>query len=429
MYTPLHRALGIEPCPLTMDLFRGAVAARVAERDDLDWKQVLPQHPGSWVEEFSKDVAAMANAGGGMIVYGVAEERSTSEAAAISDVGSITDSTLREMRAAAFSGVTPPVLGLQLVPVQDPENSESVLALLIPPSDDTPHLVFRQDMFGAPLRLGSQTGWMKERMLESAYRQRLAERDRRLIGLDELFEESAAPFRQAPRVWMVAVARPEIQGNRGRISGEVARTIFSASSQIRPINFGGLSPLGQLQHRVSDAVLGLRRWTVQTNHFNEDAVYGCRISLHFDGSIAVAMAVAGGRLSDTRSEVDITAIEAVLIDLAGVAGAASRELSILGGYVLKASLLSNGSEMISLRIPPPFQEVWPNRGVAYEPDPSPVASFVPITGALMTNEGQELVLEGLREAALDLINQAGVWKLQMLQPGSGIEAETDQTEG
>lgn len=416
MYTALHRALGIEPRALTMDLVRRAVAERVAEREDLDWKEVLPKHPGSWREEFSKDVAAMANAGGGMIVYGVAEDRSTSEAAAVNDVGPITDNTLREMRAAAFSGITPPVLGLQLVPVEDPENGESVLALLIPASDDSPHLVFRQDMFGAPLRLGSQTGWMKERMLESAYRQRFAERDRRLIRLDDLFDESAAPFRQAPRVWMIAVARPEIQGNRGRIAGETAHKILSEASQNTPMDHRGLSPLGQLQRRMSDAVLGLRRWTVQTNHFDADQVYGCRMSIHFDGSVTVAMAVAGNRLSDTRSDVEVTEIEAVLIDLAGLASTAARELSILGGYALKASLMSNGSELISLLNPPPLQQASFYQAAVYEPDPRPIPFFIPVTGVLPTDEGPELILEGLREVALDLINQAGVWKLQLLQP-------------
>ncbi|MFJ9675264.1 helix-turn-helix domain-containing protein [Streptomyces sp. NPDC101221] len=47
-------------------------ADRLAEFDDLDWKEHLPQPPrdGRW-NELAKDVAAMANTRGGLIVFGV----------------------------------------------------------------------------------------------------------------------------------------------------------------------------------------------------------------------------------------------------------------------------------------------------------------------------------------------------------------------
>lgn len=407
MYTALHRALGIEPCPLTMDLVRRAVADRVAEREDLDWKRVLPKHPGRWVEEFAKDVAAMANVGGGMIVYGVAEEGS--EAAEICDVGEITDGTLRELRGAAYSGITPPVLGFQ--PVVIAEDGVSLLALLIPPSDDSPHLVFRQDLFGAPLRLGTRTGWMSERLIESAYRQRFAERDRRSAGLDDLFDESAGPFRQAPRVWMVAVAKPEVTGRLRRIESDSARRIFSDASQNTPIPLTGMSPLGHLQRWMRDPILGLRRWTVQTNHFDNDRIYGCRMSIHFDGSVTVAMAVAGDRGTDNRSEVQIRDVEAVLVDLAGLTLTASRELSIVGGYAIKASLFRDGSDPISLLEPVSD----PRFGGFHEPAPRPLAGCVPVAGMIPTDQGPESVLDGLREVALDLFSQAGSETIQLLK--------------
>lgn len=206
MYTSLHRALGMEPCPLSLDMVHRAVADRVAEREDLDWKQVLPKHSGRWVEEFSKDVAAMANAGGGTIVYGVAEEGA--EAAEVRGVGDVTDATIRELRGAAYSGITPPVLGFETVVLS--ENEMAVLVVLIPPSDDAPHFVFRQDLFGAPLRLGTRTGWMSERQIESAYRRRFAERDRRSVNLDELYDATAMPFLYAPRVWLVGKCRQNV---------------------------------------------------------------------------------------------------------------------------------------------------------------------------------------------------------------------------
>ena len=47
-------------------------ADRLAESDDLDWKEQLPQPRAKarW-NELAKDVAAMANTRGGLIIFGV----------------------------------------------------------------------------------------------------------------------------------------------------------------------------------------------------------------------------------------------------------------------------------------------------------------------------------------------------------------------
>ncbi|GAA4339570.1 hypothetical protein GCM10023086_74660 [Streptomyces venetus] len=71
-WTRLHEHLGVPPGPLTFDMVAKAAAGRLAESDDLDWKEKLPQPPreGRW-NELAKDVAAMANTLGGLIIFGV----------------------------------------------------------------------------------------------------------------------------------------------------------------------------------------------------------------------------------------------------------------------------------------------------------------------------------------------------------------------
>ncbi len=71
MFTPLHRALGLAPGPFDLDLVRQAVEGKVKEESDLDWKQnsYHPQNP-TWQDEAAKDIAAMANSGGGWVVFG-----------------------------------------------------------------------------------------------------------------------------------------------------------------------------------------------------------------------------------------------------------------------------------------------------------------------------------------------------------------------
>ena len=70
-FTPLHRALGLPPSPLTDDVLNSAVEAGVVETDDLDWKSELPPAKSLSQTDVPKDIATMANSGGGMIVYGV----------------------------------------------------------------------------------------------------------------------------------------------------------------------------------------------------------------------------------------------------------------------------------------------------------------------------------------------------------------------
>lgn len=103
--------LGRPAGPLTSEMIDDAVAAGTQETHDLDWKRSLPAKPGE--SDFPKDVAAMANSGGGMIVYGVTE--SGKAATGRFDVGPLDEHLERTLRAVAASKINPPVLNLQLV--------------------------------------------------------------------------------------------------------------------------------------------------------------------------------------------------------------------------------------------------------------------------------------------------------------------------
>jgi hypothetical protein len=74
-FTALHRAVGAAPGPLTDDILDVAVAVGAVEANDLDWKSELQPAKGLPQTDFPKDVAAMANSGGGVIVFGVRESQ------------------------------------------------------------------------------------------------------------------------------------------------------------------------------------------------------------------------------------------------------------------------------------------------------------------------------------------------------------------
>lgn len=64
-FTALHRHLGDPPGPLTDAMVDRAIGQGLRETDDLDWKSELPPLGAIPSSDFPKDVAAMANSGGG----------------------------------------------------------------------------------------------------------------------------------------------------------------------------------------------------------------------------------------------------------------------------------------------------------------------------------------------------------------------------
>lgn len=132
--TPLHLALGEDASPFDMGVLERAVASSIEESDDLDWKQVLPRKDAN--EEYAKDVAAMANSGGGMIVYGIAEvDGPSSGAGAVRGVEGWGDSEERRLRQVAYASIQPPVHGLTFHVAE--RGDTQVVALYVPGSPDT----------------------------------------------------------------------------------------------------------------------------------------------------------------------------------------------------------------------------------------------------------------------------------------------------
>lgn len=103
LLTGLQRALGASPGPTTSEMVRRAVAEGVTETDDLDWKGELPPAEDLPQTDFPKDVAAMANADGGIIVFGVneAEKAATQRL----DVGGLSEAHERALRSPVRLGV------------------------------------------------------------------------------------------------------------------------------------------------------------------------------------------------------------------------------------------------------------------------------------------------------------------------------------
>jgi hypothetical protein len=99
----------------------------------------------------------------GVVVFGVTEEQKRATGRVnIRDTNEAYERTLRRV---AVSGIQPPIFGLGIHKLGD--EGRQALALVIPASADIPHLIYRGEYFGAPIRNDADTVWMRERHLEA----------------------------------------------------------------------------------------------------------------------------------------------------------------------------------------------------------------------------------------------------------------------
>ncbi|XMN05515.1 helix-turn-helix domain-containing protein [Streptomyces griseobrunneus] len=141
----------------------------------------------------------MANSGGGLIVYGV--EESQKAATGRVDAGEFDETYERTLRSAAITAISPPVFGLNVHRLGG--GGKRAIAVEVPASIDGPHLIYRNDYFGAPVRNDSDTAWMKERQIEAMYRARFEERRHAREALDALFSEASAGRDFDTRAWLI----------------------------------------------------------------------------------------------------------------------------------------------------------------------------------------------------------------------------------
>lgn len=176
----------------------GDIAALVGrqeaiEAEDLDYKQ---QHYGNDPksrEELAKDVAALANHVGGVLVIGMAESRGVPSRAF--DV-ELDDQLIRELRGRIASSTAPPVQWEALLKENPASPGHGFLLLAVPRSAQAPHAITAPPTkltttgLRYPRRAGSQTDWLTETYVATAYHQRFtaaADRTERMRDIETRF--------------------------------------------------------------------------------------------------------------------------------------------------------------------------------------------------------------------------------------------------
>lgn len=409
-FTALHRYLGDAPGPLTDDMLGRAIAQGLHESDDLDWKSDLPPLGAIASSDFPKDVAAMANSGGGTLVFGMTEEQKA--ATGRKDVGDLTERYESALRSAAVTAISPPVFGLDVVQLGEAGNR--CVVVVIPASVDGPHLIYKNDFFGAPLRNNADTVWMKERQVEAMYRARFDERRRSTEVLDTLYAEAAAMRSDDSPAWIVAVAHARLpSGLAQRPDQTVARVAFEEAFKhaLVYVGRGSLHPLDNVDR--DNPRPGLRRWTARpmidgsSQRWKEGW-----ISIHDDGSVSLAAAAGGHRRSSTDYNdghvVESRDIEVAIADFMGLIREASDRLG-LGEYEVKVGFEWNKTDRL---------QIWTTDGMSYTFTGStiPLAQYTPVEVTVRADADATDFYQQVHDLALDCVNQGGIAYVRTISP-------------
>lgn len=414
MFTPLHREVGDVPGPLTWDMLEKAVELEVSETDDLDYKQTLPPNHPQWQDEFAKDVAAQANSGGGLLIFGIAEKRGHGTAREITPV-EMSEQDRLNMQRVAFSKVHPPVVGLEFHVITDGTAGKAVVALLVPDSVDAPHLVLKNDLFGAPVRNDARTAWMNERLIESTYRRRFADRERRDREVAELYRDKVEDLDLGGSVWAVAAARPIVPtGHRQRIVSGQAQQVAELGGRIA-MNLREQG-FGLLNNFHDNPRPGLRRWTWTYPSISQPGRKQARMEVHFDGSVTAALKVGGMERGweDAPHHVGSTRIEAFLSDVGSMVRAAATKFGLQANYSLRSGLEWEAPNLVYVRPPDPQIQ-----GLFLDSDYG-MSRFRPVESELDLSGADSGLAESLLEHGLDVLNQAGIRYLHIMRTGQRV---------
>lgn len=419
--TPLHVALGETETEFTFSLIEQAIAEGVEERADLDWKSALPltastkEGREAQAMELAKDIAAMANSGGGMIVYGVKEKGGGSSAAGeIKPVGPIGEDVLKTIRQVANNRIYPPVTTLRLIPVAPSEHPENgLLAALVTPSLDTPHLVHpkgTQDdkgWFQAPWRHGADTFHMNERQLADAYRQREQRSRQGEQGFEKLygnFLKALGTTNLGSPCWVVGVAQPiqPIEHDR-RLSGISAKRFLETAIR-KYFPQKAVSAFDELASSDINPKRGLRHFHFSMKRSHGDGTIKARVEIHGNGSLAIAFTRDGViGANDRRPKfVPIDDVQNHAKELIALILQATESQSVLSDYRVRVSVEPTTQA---------FLRPDSHAGGHYQPfeEEHRIYNHQPIDANIITQYGRHQLLQSAAELLEDINAQFGYY--------------------
>ena len=403
----LHAELGIEPGPLNFSNLRDAVAQSVVEHSDLDWKQQLPAKADN--AEFAKDVAAMANAGGGLIVFGFVEKAGAGSAESFLP-STATESQLKQLRAWAGNMISPGVYGLQFEEISD--GSDSAVLLWVPGSDATPHFVGGAERLAAPFRNGPDTRWLSEPEIERAYSDRFERRRSANQQLDEQIAYLRTRLDLSENPWIVCATLGDPQAIERMSAATAGQIIKSADQRVR--DFGLLeqrmSPIVTLGDSRMNPRAGLRRWTFnQISTSTSGKVTGAAAEIRDNGSCVLAFELEP-RLDALNELVQVPSqdVEGAALDFAILAQEIARHRDEEGPRPYHIEIIRSDDDVPLRVVDNTHYPEGNSRSLDVITWATPIWRFEPVQGDLPGVIPSSSIVDLASRIALEVLNQFGV---------------------
>ncbi|MGW4984567.1 AlbA family DNA-binding domain-containing protein [Streptomyces mirabilis] len=272
--------------------------ADACEDEDLDYKAT--HYEKEKKSELAKDVAALANTIGGVLVLGLADDRKSRIPTAVVSV-ELTDTRLRQIRATVASNVRP-APRIELIAKEDaPGSNQGILIIAVPRSLDAPHAVIEHNQdhrLAYPKRDGDTTRWLTETEIATAYRRRfqqLTERGDRIVHVGQDAEDSADHFAEDIHVQGQGTALltlalvPDIPGDMA-IDNHTVRHVTEQELRAVPL-------LGRTTETFAQSRVGPRRIIL----LDQEQPANYVAELHSDGSGAWAVTLSAWPLETSET--------------------------------------------------------------------------------------------------------------------------------
>ncbi|MBT2526984.1 ATP-binding protein [Streptomyces sp. ISL-99] len=206
-----------------------------AEAEDLDYKQAHYTGEDKSREELAKDVAAFANHLGGVLIIGMAENRGVPSK--VFDVP-LDDAHLRDLHQRIASSTAPMVRWHHMMKENPDRPGHGFLIIAVPRSPQAPHAItLAKGTTGAlryPRRSGSQTDWLTETYVATAYQQRFTALADRRSRMKEIQQELVAQETDRNLPHLLTTLVPHVPGDM-RITQQTFAAYQPALRQAQPL--------------------------------------------------------------------------------------------------------------------------------------------------------------------------------------------------
>lgn len=342
----LTAVLGRHPDEICEDDLQTAVDHQVPESEDLDWKKDFYAGTDAGKKELAKDVSAMANTRGGLIVIGV-DDGKQDQAVRLAPQEPAPGRGEEWMRLVLASYAHPPVpnVAIRRVPSQQ-EPGRSYWVIAVEKSPQAPHAVAPSGNDFHPrycVRHGTTTRTLTESEIAQRYRDRMQAAVDDMERLADLHQNgitrlgthvsstasdpSNIAIRFGPPVWLGLTSVPTVRGHYPLVT-QAART----QALRRFLDITGEGQMFLVQPRGA-ALVGRRQVRFEGNPTGQ---------LHEDGSLYCAVEIElKSSISDPAHDLktlDQREVEVALLDLTRAAAAWAAESGAGGDLMLRAQL-------------------------------------------------------------------------------------------